>query len=542
MKKTIKNSLLALAIVLLLSSCSMLLQQKGTLCIRTTSMTAKTLFPGVDMDIDTIEVTGDGPSSSSFSRTLEQDATIYIDDLLAGTWHLSANGYNAAHERIGSCDSVSAIVEGNATTTASMIIVPLSGNGTFSYTLTWPDEIHFTSPEATGQILTPDMEPTDIALTINGNTATYSSDLPAGYYAFFLTLKNNGEEVWTSNPGAFRIVAGATTSGSAELDGSEIRLYGTLDLEIGVDMKDPLEIELTGSTDTITDSEMIDISASIDQTPDEYSWYLDGGIATSASADSITLGPNLSVGTHCVSLLAVKGTVLGAEDYYFTVTPSGNRIAETFDDGLAQGWSLENGFWEIADGALHTDPSSTNAWKSAYYGTNTFNGAMEYRVTVDASEAIYTNYTKSIFIGSVNPVIDNICPGLTFGLAGAPGSYSYWIGKVNSLGTLDYWTNWLVWAGTDATVTMKIVADGEGNFSFYLNDDLAYSVTDTSIEEGYVGLAYFDGNSTGSGDNLATFDDAFLTPTESTSIRSMVSLFKAPQAVKPGADPTGHRR
>jgi len=513
---------------------------KGTLSINIGTAMAKTLLPDINMDISTFEISGAGPSGSTFSETVSQAGTVTVTNLLVGQWTVTIDGYNSSAQKIGSATKTASVTP-NASTSVSVIIVPLTGNGTFQYTLTWPVRVSLASPSVVGEIYELDADPIPVTFELDGNSATYSTNLPAGYYAFGLGLLDGETTMWSSNPVAFRIVEGATTSGRTDLTGDEIAMYGNLDIDVGVDLQNPIDIELTGSATSITTAQSLTVNAAISGTPDMIVWFLDGQwLSELDDLESVNVGAGLGVGRHCISVLALEGTIIGSEDFWFDVTQAeqASGIDEDFEDGLAQGWTLDDN-WSIANGVLSSVLTFPEDWKEGYYSDSTFGGALEYRATIDASSAIYPYYAKGIAIGSTNPVVDGISDGLYFTLGGSGSSYySFWVGKGDGFGNMEWWSDWVDYDSYPTTVTMKIVADGTGTFYFYLNDDLVYTTTDTSVGTGYVGLFYFDGNDGSGNGNVFNVDNVNLSYSPVTSKFPAASFFKQPQAVKAGADLT----
>ncbi|MFA5851234.1 MAG: hypothetical protein WC820_00905 [Spirochaetales bacterium] len=541
MKKWLMMPLLILVVLGVMSCGNTLVPStKGSLSINIGAAMARTLLPDISMDISSFEISGTGPSGSSFNETVYATGTTTVTNLLVGQWTVRIDAYNSSAQKIGSV-SKTATVTPNASTQVSMIVVPLTGNGTFQYTLTWPDEVALTSPSVAGAIYELETEPVPVTFELDGNSATYSADLPAGYYAFGLALLDGETIVWSSNPVAFRIVEGATTSGSTDLTGNEIAMYGNLDIDVGVDLQNPIDIALVGSATSITTAGSLNVDATISGTPDFIEWFLDGQwVSELDDLDSVNVGTGLGVGRHCLSILVLEGTTIGSEDYWFDVTQAeqANGIAEDFEDGLAQGWTLDDN-WSIANGVLNSVPTYTEAWKNGYFSDSTFGGALEYRATFNASYAPYPYYTKGIAIGSTNPAVDGTTDGLYFAMAGNGNDYySYWIGKGDGLGDMEWWTGWIDYASLPTTVIMKIVSDGAGTFYFYMNDDLVYTTTDTSIGTGYVGLFYYDGDDGYGNGNVFDVDNVNLSYVPVTSKFPALSFFKQPQAVKAGADLT----
>lgn len=533
MKKCIYPILCAVILISLsLVSCD-LSGAKGTLSVTLGSNMARDLLPVVDLDIARYVLTGTNPSAASFTQTYTSPGVYTIENLLAGDWTITADAYNAEDERIGTCQKT-VTIEKKETTSTAMTIIPLAGNGTFSFEMTWPD-LGIVSPSITGTITNVSNDTTAFSMTINDTTsASFSTSLPNGYYTFDLVMKSGSDVIWQHNPEAFRIVTEKTTSGTLDLIGSD--LAGDIEISIGVDMQNPLNISLSPSATTITTSDSITIAGTVDRTPDTWRWYLDGSIV-SENSGSVTLGPSLSKGKHCVTLIAKKDDVLGSADCSFEVTEEVSSIAEDFNDGIAQGWTMDSLYWQLQNNVLERYGLGGNDWKNAYYATNPFDGAFTYQ----ADFAMITGSTskaKGLFINSASPTLVGNFECYMFCMAGGLSSgYSYWVGKLSDDGSTEYWTGWLSYASTASTVTMKIVTDGAGAYYCYLNRDLVYSWFDTSLSSGYIGLAGYDG-----GVYICDIDNVYLTKNPDTFKYPVSAIFSPMKAYQPGISPAiSHR-
>ncbi len=210
--------LASLIVVLLLAACpNPIVPGKGgvlTISINN-NIDERTLLPPIDMDADSFSVIGTGPGGADFSQTTT-GAPVTVSGLAFGSWSVTVNALNAGGTIIGSGQATVTVHTGQ-TTTATISVVPLEGNGTLDLTVTWTaSQVDEASIEAS---LTPPSGPeTPLGFGVTGNVATYSSTtIPAGYQTLTVQLLDNGIPVMGAVE-VVRIVAGQTTTGAYEFE------------------------------------------------------------------------------------------------------------------------------------------------------------------------------------------------------------------------------------------------------------------------------------------------------------------------------------
>lgn len=365
-----------LVLAVLLMACD-LIAPKGQLVLNLSDAINRTLLPDISMEVHHYEIYGTGPSGAQFAVTGQPQQTVTVEGLRTGLWHVMVDAYNANSEKIGSTSGDAEVLP-NQIVTLSMIVVPLEGNGRLRYTLTWPSDAGVAHPQVTGTLFILNQDPIEVTVPVQGTTAVLDQELPAGYSAFSLTLKDGDKTAWTGNPVACRIVANQTTSGRTDLQRNDLTLYGDLAIQIGADLQNPLQMSLSAPKTRITTLETLVITASLAQVPSAWAWYLDGSQLQDSGYTAMTVGPNLAVGRHRLTLLVLNGVVLSSADFVFEVEPAGGFV-EDFNDGLAQGWNLHGNF-AVQNAMLYSNPAYTDSWKGCEYGQSQFAGAFEYKV------------------------------------------------------------------------------------------------------------------------------------------------------------------
>ena len=295
---------------------------KGALAVSITdSVNARTLLPDYDMDVASFLVLGDGPGEASFS-TPTSGGTLTIDELTFGTWSITVNALNAGGATIGSGQATVAVHTG-ATTAVDITVVPLSGNGTLSVTVSWPDsQVEHASILAS---LTPPSGP-DLAMSFSasGNHADWSSTtVPAGYQTLTLQLLDTGIPVMGAVE-VVRIVAGQTTRGTYVFTGVNAP-GGTVQVHITPQMAEPIPVTISGVPAALPAGSALTATASVTDgtTGVVYVWYLNG--ASVATGQGCTLGSTLRAGWYRLDVTAFGpgGTRGGSATTSFRVTAAG---------------------------------------------------------------------------------------------------------------------------------------------------------------------------------------------------------------------------
>jgi hypothetical protein len=281
------------------------------------AINARTLLPLLDMNAASYTVSGVGPSGATFSQSTP-GGSLTVDALAFGSWSVTVNALNAGGTIIGSGQAAVTVHTGQ-TTTVDISVVPLTGNGTLSLTVTWPgSQVDSPSIQAT---LTPPSGPViPLSFSVSGTQATYSSTtIPAGYKTLTLQLLANGTPVMGAVEVA-RIVAGQTTTGTYAFANVN-QPGGSVQVNITPAMADPIPVSISGVNSMITAGTSVTAIASVsDGTANvTYVWYLNG--LSKATSPSYTFGSTLAAGYYRLDVTAftADGTRAGSATLSTTV-------------------------------------------------------------------------------------------------------------------------------------------------------------------------------------------------------------------------------
>lgn len=288
--------------------------------------------PPLSMTVAEYQVRIQGPGPTQEQTIPASQTSAAFEQLEPGDWTVDVFAWN---------DETSSVVIASGTQTVEVLslqvttigipVVPLSGDGTVSLTITWPDGL-LVNPGVGVSLNGQDISGAFVVDTTgNPDAATYTELWPAGYYELVVSLTDSdtpggtATKVW-GDASAIRVIEGYTTAGQFDLTADQINAWGEIGVTIEPDLQNPYTVTLSGAVATITDAETMTVTAAVDPNdpPDSYRWYLDGvSVLEGATASSITIGPSpnvpAAVGAHELSVLVTHGSVISSNGVSFTV-------------------------------------------------------------------------------------------------------------------------------------------------------------------------------------------------------------------------------
>jgi hypothetical protein len=157
---------------------------------------ARTIAPLLDMEVDLWNIRANRVGSDYQIGPVDVTADTHsLTGILSGTWVVTVEAYNndSPRVKIGEGSSTVVVQPGKMTQT-SISVVPLTGNGSFTFTLDWTGNL-IDSPSLEAYLTAESASvPASVAasdISITGSTATITVDeVPTGYYDFSYVLKN----------------------------------------------------------------------------------------------------------------------------------------------------------------------------------------------------------------------------------------------------------------------------------------------------------------------------------------------------------------
>jgi uncharacterized protein YjdB len=287
------------------------------------------IMPPIGMQVVEYSVIGDGPGSTSFGPlTLTGAAT--IDELVPGSWTITAVGKNVTGDAIGEGAGVADIVIGQ-TSTMNITVAEYTGDGSYALSLSWEPNI-VTYPIFAGElkdsasVVTPQVFVMDAPACTAISTTT---PIHAGWYANVVKLFDaptglDGSEVLSTGfAEAVRIAANQQTAALVSLHA--VQGYGEIDINFSLDFADPLVITGTPAFGAVPVYAEIGNVFSV-SAPEAavYVWYLRGqqmgtGSSYTLDASALVLGEPYRLD---VIGFSVDGRHAGSGTFSVTRTPA----------------------------------------------------------------------------------------------------------------------------------------------------------------------------------------------------------------------------
>ena len=273
----------------------------------------RTIVPDVVMEIASYDITLNGPNSALIQVPGVTDAFYFQSGLAIGAWTVTVDAKNADGVIIARDSQGFSILIDN-TTPVSIVVVPLTGDGTLNVNISWPVNI-ITTPVVSAQLVSSVGVSSDLTFTVGATSATYaSSTIAAGYYELIISVLDDTNPVWGIGE-VVRIVEGEITSATWPILSDSA---GSVGITITSDLQNPITLSLSGAIDSLNLGEDMTVAVS-PSSFDSYKWYVNGQVQTGETATSITVGSSLLAGSYTLTSIIGSGSVLSSESVPFSV-------------------------------------------------------------------------------------------------------------------------------------------------------------------------------------------------------------------------------
>ena len=270
--------------------------------IGTGTSAGRSILPDINMDPVEYQISGSGPEGAVFETSTTGGDT-FINSLAIGEWLISVTALNTEGVRIGYGESI-VIIEGSKLVSVAINIQPLTGTGTLTLSVIWPDA-EVTDPGLTALLTDSGGATQSLIFNMGTGTAEYSNNaIAAGYYTLSLQL-SEGEDVLAGVVDTVRIVQDAETVGTYSFTDLN-HPTGDVDIIVIVDLDAPLEVTVTGAVDILSYGTDMTVQILIANPGDDiinYQWYLNGGFI--GSGETLTFGMDLRRGTYRLDGVAI---------------------------------------------------------------------------------------------------------------------------------------------------------------------------------------------------------------------------------------------
>lgn len=354
----------------------------------------RTLTPDLDLAVTSFDISGTGPGGVTFSVTGIDGDTHTETALVPGSWTVVATGRNAGGIAIVRSPEMPVTIVAGQTASVSLDCVPMAGNGSFSLSLSWPENV-IGSASLEGRLVPDSFEGDAIplAFTVNGRTASCEvPELQNGYYMLSIKLKDASRSnylAWAWNESVL-VYKDNETSVIWTLEAGDVDLpeSGGVTLRLSSDSRMPIAITLSGTLEELPVGQFFTVTAVGNPVPDSWAWYLDGDRLEGQTQASVTLGQNLALDTiHSLVAVGRKGAVAGSAGIRFKVVRSVVTLAGS-------------GQWGYADGtgtaAMFDSPNDiVRASDGTVYVADTFN----HRIRKVTTAGVVTTFSGSGTLG-----------------------------------------------------------------------------------------------------------------------------------------------
>ena len=293
---------------------------------------------GPDMDIASYTISGTHIGGDLFGpETIVENSTEVI--LRNGSWTIQVDGKNQEDTIIGRGSEIVVLFSGKKSI-INIVLTPLTGEGTLDLTIGWNDA---DAPSANFEVAFNKIGGASyqIDVTMENETATYVGSFVAGYYTIIIQYYD-GSDLLSGVVELVRIAEAQTTFVTADF----LQVNpATLEINISLDLKDPLTVNLMGALSQVDVGESFVITASLimPSGSQEFFWYLEGVLLSSGSTFEVS--NTLLSGVYRIDVIAVDLDKVGIATHSFMV---GNVVTLAWDPPLEgpapDGYRLYVGF------------------------------------------------------------------------------------------------------------------------------------------------------------------------------------------------------
>lgn len=417
-KKVLQSVLVGL-ISLAIFSCTMGGEsaKDGTLVVNVNEDLGRSIIqPTIEMVIDTYELTLT-KGATTVTATIDDSVTSKVfTNLEPGEWTIEAAAKNTEGTIIAEGDTTATVAVAE-TVAASIIVTPLTGDGTLELNINWPVSL-IDTPVVSASLIDSDSTSNILEFTLTPEGAVtsgaYSGDWTAGYYTLFLKLLDDDYVLW-SRTVTVRMIEGETATATYTLTESDLsnvanpEVYGAIELSIGADLQNPFNLTLSGEDVTLQRDESMTLTVSDQPADSTISWYINGTKQDAYTSDTLTIvgeesvdtGLELTFGRYWVDVIVTSDGISNSKTTFVDIpeymvgdsAPAGGMVF--YDKGkVTDGWRYLEAWTE--------DDTTTYLWSTVsvltsatgeigdgYYNTYTLLDGDEYPAAKVIRDATY---------------------------------------------------------------------------------------------------------------------------------------------------------
>lgn len=282
------------------------------------SVAPRSLLPVIDMDPAVYRIKGSGPDGEAFQADSAGGGSDF-HDLAPGVWLISVSAINLDGDEIGYGEKA-VLVEKAKFVAVTIKVVPFSGTGSLSLSVSWPAEA-VSGAGVSASLTGAGGAAVPLEFEIGAGSASYyGAAIDSGYYTLILQLLEEGSVV-AGVVETVRIVKDALTEGVFNFADLNYPT-GDVSIDITVDLDVPLEVAITGVPAVLPYGTAINASSAVSNAGGSdlvYSWYLNGSPV--AGSGTVSFGADLWRGFYRLDVVVftADGLRSGSASYSFTV-------------------------------------------------------------------------------------------------------------------------------------------------------------------------------------------------------------------------------
>lgn len=377
MKRKYMILLIIFSCILIITGCdNMASLTYGSLTISFTNSVRESRSLSVDdiiTDLSYVQIRGIHKDGLTFEKTVNFSASTTINSLLSGSWDFTIFAFNEHDQQIG-IGTASTTILAKDHTSLTVTVIALTGEGSLEFTTSWPVNL-VTDPQIVASLtkVGGEADPMPLECEISNGTATASVEIDNGSYTIQYALYEGEGRLDTDRvfgtTGSFYLAAGQKVTVSCPLVQNEMRLSGSLDVTINIDIRPTYAVSITPKTQTVFYSRPATLSVTASPPPQiggyAYLWYLDGTVVEGVDKSTITFN-NLPIGLHNVTASVFSGdTVFSDTTTIEVILPETHRV--TYDGNGGTSGSVPSDSFNYVEGESIVVQSSGNLAKDGYY-------------------------------------------------------------------------------------------------------------------------------------------------------------------------------
>ena len=285
---------------------------------------SKTIMPSLTlMEISKYSVSGTGPDGATFGPVISSENTLSIQNLVAGSWEISAKALNVENNEVASGTGTVEISQGD--NSAVVVLDKMTGTGTLQLDFSWDSSIcsetvmklSITLEDSKGELITKIRD----VFTSDCNTSVVMN-APAGSHILNVKVMDSKGFIGIGATDAVRIISNTRSTGSVRLEtykpnqssgnGTEIRIQNNIGF--------PMNFYIDYSPKNPVKGRYVTLTACCDSLPSGvssddliYQWYKDGEVRQLDMRGSFSIAAESGLHRYDVIVRSpVDGTMCGA--------------------------------------------------------------------------------------------------------------------------------------------------------------------------------------------------------------------------------------